>query len=253
MKKIKFILTCIIAVSFMACTQDDANVNSIYDNSGQTGVGFRTTFTSAIVPINGEVTKTVSVQSTTTSTSDRSFDVAVDPSSTGSPADYTIGSLTIPAGSYDGTLDVTFGNFVNLPELVNQTLILNLDLPSDVAVVGSASTEFNYLKFVVCNDMTLVMNDDTYGSERTWDIIDASGAIVESGGPYSNVSGGQVLTANFTLADGCYTFTIYDSYGDGQFDGNVTGDYTLSCSVITHATGGGNFGFSQSSDFCVNQ
>ncbi|WP_299889826.1 hypothetical protein [uncultured Lacinutrix sp.] len=253
MKKFKFILSCLIAFSFMACTQDDANVNNIYDNSGQTGVGFRTTFTSAIVPIDGEVTKTVTVQATTTSSSARSYNVSVDPESTGNPADYTIGTLTIPAGEYDGTLDVTFGNFANLPELVNQTLILNLDLPSNVAVVGSASTEFSYLKFVVCNDMMLVLNEDQYADERTWDITDSTGAVVQSGGPYAQIPGGQQITENFTLADGCYTFTIYDSFGDGQFDGNITGDYTLSCSVITHATGGGNFGGSQATPFCVNQ
>jgi hypothetical protein len=55
-----------------------------------------------------------------------------------------------------------------------------------------------------------------------------------------------------TLADGCYTFTIYDSYGDGQFDGTNNGTYSLDCSIINAANGGGNWGSSESTDFCVN-
>lgn len=253
MKKIKFILSCLIAVSFLACTQDDSNVNNIYDNNGQTGVGFKTTFTSAIVPVDGEVTKTVNVQATTTSTSDRAFNVSVDPASTGNPADYTFGTVVIPAGEYNGTLDVTFGNFDNLPDLVSQTLILNLDLPSDVAVVGSESTEFSYLKFVVCNDLTLTLNEDQYAEERSWEITDASGTVVVSGGGYSQIPGGQTIEENFSLPDGCYTLTMMDSFGDGQSDGNITGNYTLSCSVITHAQGEGNWGATDVTEFCVNQ
>ena len=57
---------------------------------------------------------------------------------------------------------------------------------------------------------------------------------------------------SFNLPDGCYTFTIYEAFGDGLFDGNVTGNWTLSCLIITHSTGSGNFGGSSSTDFCVN-
>jgi len=54
------------------------------------------------------------------------------------------------------------------------------------------------------------------------------------------------------LPDGCYTFTIFDSFGDGLFDGNITGNYSLKCSIINHASGEGNFGSSETTDFCVN-
>ena len=98
MKKIKFIITCFIALSMLACTQDDENVNSIYDNiNDQTGVGFTSKSTDIVVPITGGVTTSLLIQSTTLSTAARTFPVSVSPESTGSSADYTIGTLSIPA------------------------------------------------------------------------------------------------------------------------------------------------------------
>lgn len=255
MKNIKLILASLMVMAFLSCDQEDANVNNIYDGS-QVGVGFTTTATSVIIPEEG-VTATVQVQSTTTSTETRSYNVSVDDTSTGASADYSIGTLTIPAGSYDGSLDVVFGNFDNLPDAIAFELILNLDLPEGVSVVGSGSTSFNYLKKLICNDFTLTINEDGFGSERDWDITDASGAVVVScadfGCPFSDVTGGEQNVANFNLPDGCYTFTIYDSFGDGLFDGNVTGNYTLACSIITYATAEGNFGASDVTEFCVNE
>lgn len=253
MKKLKIILASLLLLAFMGCDKEDAPINTVYDNiNGQTGVGFSVQNQSVIVPEEG-ITVTVPVRVTTLSTSDRTFNVSVDPSSTGNSQDYTIGSVTIPAGSYFGSFSVTFGNFDNLPDLVNQTLVVNLDLPDGTAVVGSETVTFTYLKKIICNDLMLVINADTFGSETTFEITDASGAIVQSGGPFSDVSGGRTYSFNFSLPDGCYTFTIFDSFGDGLFDGSVTGNYALTCSLITHASGSGNFGSSESTDFCLNQ
>jgi len=223
----------------------------VYDQiNGQTGVGFTTIESSVTVPVDG-VSTTITVQTTNKLSSARTFGVAVDDSSTGSSADYSIGSLSIPAESYEGTLDITFGNFNNLPDLVTNKLVLNLDLPEGASVVGSSSTTINYVKALVCNDMTLTINTDFWADETTWEVTDSSGAVVQSGGPYPQ--GAATRIENFTLADGCYTFTIFDAYADGLFDGTVTGDYALTCSVISHASGSGNFGASESTDFCVNQ
>ncbi|WP_323786818.1 hypothetical protein [Psychroserpens sp.] len=259
MKNIKMIFASFLVLAFMACDQEDANINTIYDGS-QVGVGFTTTATSVVIPEEG-ITVTVNVQSTTTSDAARSYNVSVDESSTGMAADYSIGSLSIPAGSYDGTLDVTFGNFDNLPEAVSFELILNLDLPDGVSVVGSESTTFNYLKKLICNDVTLEIVEDAYADERNWMITDDSdGSIVVQCSDYADCPNGApsgsiaaaTYTYNFNLPDGCYTFTITDAFGDGLFDGNITGTYKLSCSIITHAAGEGNFGSEDVTPFCIN-
>jgi hypothetical protein len=223
----------------------------VYDNvNGQTGVGFTTNLTSVVVREEG-ATATIAVQSTILSSSDRTFDVSVNAEeSTGSSADYSIGSLTIPANSYDGTLVVTFGNFENLPDLITNKLVLDLALPDDAVVIGSSSTTINYVKYLICNDVVLSITTDIYGDETTWDVKDSSGTVLESGGPLNR--GVASYTWEFTLADGCYTFTIYDAYGDGLYDGGNTGTYSLDCSIINLVSGGGNFGSSETTEFCIN-
>ena len=250
MKKFRILTALLVLVSFMACDKDDAIINNVYDNSGQTGVGFTTASTSVAVRPEG-TSASVGVQATTTSASARSYDVVVNAESTGAIGDYTIGTVTIPADSYDGTLEVSFVD-TNLEESVPYTLILDLQLPDGVAVVGSKTVTFNYNKYLICNDFVLTMNEDSYSDERSWDVTDEAGDIVESGDGYEYVSGGQQIIETMTLADGCYTFTIYDSYGDGQFDGVTTGNYSLDCSIINVANGEGNWGSSESTDFCVN-
>lgn len=251
MKNIKILSALFALVVFTACDKDDAIINNIYDETGQVGVGFTTTGKSASVKPIGAVV-TLGVQSTVTTTSDRNFDVAVnDESTTGLPGHYSIGSITIPANSYDGVLTVNLIDDGTLLEGVSYDLVLDLDLPQGVAVHTSKTATISYNKYQLCNDYTLTINDDYWSSERTWDVVDDSGTIVESGGPYANGSGTN--TASFTLADGCYTFTIYDSYGDGQVDGvNPDGTYTLECGIVTAASGGGGWGASESTDFCVN-
>ena len=260
MKKIKILLASLVLIAFVGCDQEDAPVNNIYDGS-QIGVGFTTTSSSVIIPEAG-ITSTVNVQSTTTSATDRSYGVTVDEASTGTSADYTIGTLTIPANSYDGTLDVVFGNFDNLTDAVAYELILNLDLPEGISVVGSESTTFNYLKKLICNDVTLTLVEDAYADERDWQITDtATGTVVVQCSDYADCPGGEpsgsvaatTYVYNFNLPDGCYNLTVSDSFGDGMFDGTTTGNYSLTCSIITHASGEGNWGGSDSTDFCVNQ
>ena len=250
MKKFKVISALFVLLSFMACDQDDANVENIYDNNGQTGVGFTTASASVSVRPEGS-SVTLDVQSTTTSTSERNFDVIVNGDTTGNISDFTLGSIIIPAGEYNGTLDVSFVDD-NLVDGVAYTAVLDLDLPAGVAVVGAGAVTINYNKYLLCNDFVLTINDDSYSDERSWDVTDATGNIVVEGGGYSFISGGQLIVETMTLEDGCYTFTIYDSYADGQFDGNMEGNYSLDCSIINAASGGGNWGASESTEFCVN-
>jgi len=103
-----------------------------------------------------------------------------------------------------------------------------------------------------CSDVTVTINLDNYPEETTWDIVDASGNVVASGGPYGNQPDGSTVTTTVCLEDGCYDFTIYDSYGDGICCGYGIGDY-----VVTDANGntlasGGQFGSSETTNFCLD-
>ena len=69
-------------------------------------------------------------------------------------------------------------------------------------------------------DLTLTITTDGWGSEVTWDVRDYSGTMVANGGPYGNNS---TYTETISLpSESCYTFNIYDSYGDGLLSGGVS-------------------------------
>ena len=151
MKNIKILSALFALVVFTACDKDDAIINNIYDETGQVGVGFTTTGKSASVKPTGAVV-TLGVQSTVTTTSDRNFDVAVnDESTTGLPGHYSVGSITIPANSYDGVLTVNLIDDGTLLEGVSYDLVLDLDLPQGVAVHTSKTATITYNKYQLCN------------------------------------------------------------------------------------------------------
>lgn len=101
-----------------------------------------------------------------------------------------------------------------------------------------------------CDDteVTLTILTDNYPGETTWELSDDNGNVLASGGPYS--SSGTTYTEDFCLADGCYNFTIFDSYGDGICCAYGSGSYDLASSSETFASGGA-FGSSESTDFCI--
>ena len=71
-----------------------------------------------------------------------------------------------------------------------------------------------------------------------------------SGGPYGSQPDGSTLNTVVCLANGCYDFTINDSYGDGLCCAYGNGSYTVSSAAGTHASGG-TFTTSQTTNFCV--
>lgn len=254
----KLLLVCIL---FTSC---DETESVLFD--GKTGVGFSDEVLEVSVPVEG-ITVSVPVVSTTTSDEVRTFTavaIEVDPETDLAASDYSIGAVTIPANSYEGTVDVTF-NYDNLIDFQEYTLGLALEVPGG----GSAFPPLNFevlrefdITTFVCADLVLTLNEDAYADERTWEITNSEGIVVEcsdfatcpAGAPSGSL---DPATYNFTiptLPAGDYTFTIYDAYGDGQFDGNMEGNYNLYCAaqpVVSYASGGGNFGDSESTNFTI--
>ena len=125
------------------------------------------------------------------------------------------------------------------------------------------ATACNYDPAAVVDDGSCVINGsvitfalltDNYPAETTWNITDASGAIVLDGGPYGGSQ--TTYTSTICLAAGCYTLTVNDSYGDGLQYNGVGGDYTLTDedgAVLAEMIDGGNFGFQAVHDFCLEE
>ena len=92
---------------------------------------------------------------------------------------------------------------------------------------------------------------DAYGSETSWELRDSNNTILYSGGPYPNTTNGALVEQKFCLPDGCYTFYISDSFGDGICCNFGNGAYSLVDTSGAMIASGGNFGFSESTGFCL--
>ena len=101
-----------------------------------------------------------------------------------------------------------------------------------------------------CTNVNFNFVFDNYPEETSWQILNSSGQVVESGGTYGSQADGSSLTITKCLAAGCYTFKINDSYGDGICCSYGNGSYSVTSNGTTLASGG-SFGSSESTNFCV--
>lgn len=103
-----------------------------------------------------------------------------------------------------------------------------------------------------CNDnvVTITLTFDNYPEETSWTLTNASGATVASGGTYGSQADGSTLVIEECLADGCYNFTINDSYGDGICCSYGNGSYNVSSGGNTLASGA-SFGSSETTNICL--
>lgn len=99
---------------------------------------------------------------------------------------------------------------------------------------GITDVDEQNCSFVDQANIEISIDLDAYEDETTWEIRDPSSNIIASGGPYSDTDDiiSEITTVN---TSGNYTFTIFDSFGDGLdlsfSDGtneNDTSSYTIS-------------------------
>ncbi|MEM9544739.1 MAG: M43 family zinc metalloprotease [Bacteroidota bacterium] len=103
-----------------------------------------------------------------------------------------------------------------------------------------------------CDDnlVQVTINLDNYPEETSWQITNTTGSIVASGGTYGSEPDGSTVTIEACLVDGCYDFTINDSYGDGICCAYGNGSYSVTSGGNTLASGGA-FGSSETTNFCL--
>ena len=96
-------------------------------------------------------------------------------------------------------------------------------------------------------DVKLRLQLDMYGSEISWNLKNSAGTTLYSGNNYPDASGQQlpsIIEETWALApNGCYVFTINDSFGDGLCCDGGPGFYELRStdnSVLLHS--GSDFG-----------
>lgn len=175
---------------------------------------------------------------------------------------------------YDGVLDQTYPWSGSLNQWQTATITLPTATLSggnhtfDAEVVDpNGATDENLVNNTISSSFTTVVNGqilsldlnlDCWGSETSWELTDASSAVLYNGSGYSD-GNAMLIEEDFCVDYGCYTFTINDSYGDGMTSCSAAqggdGSYILSYSSTTVAEiteANANFGSSNSQDFCIN-
>lgn len=235
MKKIANIFLILFSIFlFQSCEEDQFVSDHNY-------VTFGNSTYSTGVDVGGSTDVNIPIFATQTSGVDRSFNVAVDPSSNAAAGSYAVpASVMIPAGAREGRLTVTLSD-VDLGIGVN-SLVLNF---SDVlgGHDSGGSTTIEYIQNCTEVSGTLDLTFDRWGSEVSWEITDALGGVVASGGGYGDTGAGTSTsdTIAITLCAGrSYTLTTTDAYGDGW--GSV-GNYTLTIGGEVKVQGDGSLMF----------
>lgn len=102
-----------------------------------------------------------------------------------------------------------------------------------------------------CVDVSIEITTDRFASETSWELTSQDGAVIASGarGSLSN-STTTTLYSGVCVPAGCYTFTIFDSFGDGICCVWGEGKYAITYDgVVTESPSGGAFDSSESVSF----
>lgn len=152
----------------------------------------------------------------------------------------TLPTMTVSAGNH------TFNAFTSSPN--GQT-----DENSGNDAAASAFTIT-----IADSYVTLIINLDDYGSETTWELTQNGGGVVASGGPYEDFENNQIEQELCVVSGECYTFTIFDEFGDGvccytgtQNQNYEDGNYSIGDADGISIFTGSDFEDEEVVDFCV--
>ena len=132
--------------------------------------------------------------------------------------------------------------------------INNVNTTTDQNIKNNVSSiDFDLIKSYSGNTVTLTLQLDEYGSETEWQLTNSSGSIVYEGGPYTDTTTSPaVITEVFNLPnDECYTFKMFDNYGDGFCCENGTGYYNLKTATENIVVSDARFEAEESTSFRI--
>ncbi|MCT4628476.1 hypothetical protein [Winogradskyella sp.] len=248
-KYLLFILS--ITFIFNVSCNDELDV---FKTAEGTLLSFRQTSYELSIP-QEDITLTIPVSISNVSDTSRTFNVSILSATEGTANEYSIGSIIVPANANEGSLDIDF----DFSEILGEDGDLkNLSVgisESDDASSYSDVVDITYFREIVCNDLTLTVISDVWASETYVTLEQADGTVlIDRFFPFGgNSTQPQTFTQDFNLPDGDYVLKIGDSYGDGmQGTGGgvtLTGSYSLTCSIITHASGEGTFDVAEADPF----
>lgn len=230
MKNLYKIATFFVGITFFTSCEEDL---IIFDDNAF--IQLENATAASLVENSGGVIEIVAQLA-----SPQTSDVTVNFDVTGDAVRYNLSpaSVVILAGETEGVLSFTAidDDIINGDTAIVVALSASSGLPVGIGGEGlnSVSKTITIVDDnVPCNAYLFTFLTDNYGSETFWDVLDADGVEVASGGTYGDVTGGDTQTASVTLDDGCYTLRVFDFYGDNG------PTYTAACGALTAVNGTG--------------
>jgi len=158
------------------------------------------------------------------------------------------------------TLNSSFSAIINLPTLTgislgNHQLKVFVKNPSGLSDTNTSNDSLQLtISSVVGIPLQLSIQTDDYGDETTWKLFDNSNNLMFQGGPYNQITGGELIHENnICVPSGCYYLEFYDNAGDGMCCNFGTGSFQLNAvSPNQILANGGQFGSMIHKDFCIN-
>ena len=222
---LKLTLALFVAFTYTSCEEDLI----VYDvDGGQTGLSFaRGAQTIEFCAGSG----TVTVESTTRSSSDRTITVNINSElTTAMSAEYTVAnSVTIPAGEFIGTTVVDV-DFSAIPEGESRVLALDLVAPDGSVINTRGTTQLSFSSACTLNEVKFDFIFDNYPEETAWQLFDAdSGDFIDGDTGFGNYDDLETFSVTLCIPDGNYDFVVFDqfqdgiccAYGNGSINGNL--------------------------------
>lgn len=157
--------------------------------------------------------------------------------------------------NWTGSLNFNQTEQIAIPTLnLNEgahTVVVNVSDPnSGIDENGDNDSVSISFTTVVGDEMSVLIRTDNYPEETTWEIRNANNEVVAAGGPYDGQTA-TTLTLPACLPNGCYTFIIFDEFGDGLCCGFGQGYFQLFSPLGDLMGEGAEFEDDQSVQFCL--
>ncbi|MBR9922585.1 MAG: T9SS type A sorting domain-containing protein [Bacteroidetes bacterium] len=172
---------------------------------------------------------------------------------------YSINGGTETTINWTGSLAYTESEVIPIssaePLMLDNTITAYTENPNGMTDEDPANDSFDrdFTYYSDGVDLRFELQTDNFPGETSWELTNSTGDVVYSGDNYSDAA--TLYIEYWCLPNGCYTFTIFDSFGDGISWGGVEGYYQIireSDEVTLAIINNPSFGFEEVNDFCTD-